>query len=84
MYFEEVKVRGVSLEVLWEKFLSFKIKEKIYVLKDFDFSVIYYFIFKKGEFLVMRVSNGMILNVIVKECEGFLGGSVDLVSFNNM
>ncbi len=83
MHFEEVKVRGVSLEALWEKSLSPKIKEKIHALKDFDFSVINYPVFKKGESLATRVSNGMILNAIAKECEGFLGGSADLAPSNN-
>ncbi|GAA7373271.1 transketolase [Helicobacter pylori] len=83
MHFEEVKVRGVSLEALWEKSLSPKIKEKIHALKDFDFSTINYPVFKKGESLATRVSNGMILNAISKECEGFLGGSADLAPSNN-
>ncbi len=83
MHFEEVKVRGVSLEALWEKSLSPKIKEKIHALKDFDFSAINYPVFKKGESLATRVSNGMILNAIAKECEGFLGGSADLAPSNN-
>ncbi len=83
MHFEEVKVRGVSLEALWEKFLSPKAKEKIHALKDFDFSAIHYPTFKKGESLATRVSNGMILNAIAKECEGFLGGSADLAPSNN-
>ncbi len=83
MHFEEVKVRGVSLEALWEKSLSPKAKEKIHALKDFDFSVINYPVFKKGESLATRVSNGMILNAIAKECEGFLGGSADLAPSNN-
>ncbi len=83
MHFEEVKVRGVSLEALWEKSLSPKIKEKIHALKDFDFSAIHYPAFKKGESLATRVSNGMILNAIAKECESFLGGSADLAPSNN-
>ncbi|UOS57591.1 transketolase [Helicobacter pylori] len=83
MHFEEVKVRGVSLEALWEKSLSPKTKEKIHALKDFDFSAINYPVFKKGESLATRVSNGMILNAIAKECEGFLGGSADLAPSNN-
>ncbi|GAA7448695.1 transketolase [Helicobacter pylori] len=83
MHFEEVKVRGVSLEALWEKSLSSKIKEKIHALKDFDFSAINYPTFKKGESLATRVSNGMILNAIAKECESFLGGSADLAPSNN-
>ncbi|WRE00927.1 transketolase [Helicobacter pylori] len=83
MHFEEVKVRGVSLEALWEKSLSPKTKEKIHALKDFDFSAIHYPAFKKGESLATRVSNGMILNAIAKECEGFLGGSADLAPSNN-
>ncbi|GAA7417784.1 transketolase [Helicobacter pylori] len=83
MHFEEVKVRGVSLESLWEKSLNPKIKEKIHALKDFDFSTIHYPTFKKGESLATRVSNGMILNAIAKECEGFLGGSADLAPSNN-
>ncbi|MFT2644475.1 transketolase [Helicobacter pylori] len=83
MHFEEVKVRGVSLEALWEKSLSPKIKEKIHALKGFDFSTINYPVFKKGESLATRVSNGMILNAIAKECEGFLGGSADLAPSNN-
>ncbi|WQY31452.1 transketolase [Helicobacter pylori] len=83
MHFEEVKVRGVSLEALWEKSLSPKAKEKIHALKDFDFSTINYPVFKKGESLATRVSNGMILNAIAKECEGFLGGSADLAPSNN-
>ncbi|UKJ14615.1 transketolase [Helicobacter pylori] len=83
MHFEEVKVRGVSLEALWEKSLSPKAKEKIHALKDFDFSAIHYPVFKKGESLATRVSNGMILNAIAKECEGFLGGSADLAPSNN-
>ncbi|WQZ39069.1 transketolase [Helicobacter pylori] len=83
MHFEEVKVRGVSLEALWEKSLSPKAKEKIHALKGFDFSAINYPFFKKGESLATRVSNGMILNAIAKECEGFLGGSADLAPSNN-
>ncbi len=83
MHFEEVKVRGVSLEALWEKSLSPKTKEKIHALKGFDFSAINYPVFKKGESLATRVSNGMILNAIAKECEGFLGGSADLAPSNN-
>ncbi|GHQ15354.1 transketolase [Helicobacter pylori] len=83
MHFEEVKVRGASLEALWEKSLSPKAKEKIHALKDFDFSAINYPTFKKGESLATRVSNGMILNAIAKECEGFLGGSADLAPSNN-
>ncbi|GHP88379.1 transketolase [Helicobacter pylori] len=83
MHFEEVKVRGVSLEALWEKSLSPKAKEKIHALKGFDFSAINYPVFKKGESLATRVSNGMILNAIAKECEGFLGGSADLAPSNN-
>ncbi|WQZ28883.1 transketolase [Helicobacter pylori] len=83
MHFEEVKVRGVSLEALWEKSLSPKTKEKIHALKDFNFSAINYPVFKKGESLATRVSNGMILNAIAKECEGFLGGSADLAPSNN-
>ncbi|WQX89375.1 transketolase [Helicobacter pylori] len=83
MHFEEVKVRGVSLEALWEKSLSPKTKEKIHALKDFDFNAINYPAFKKGESLATRVSNGMILNAIAKECEGFLGGSADLAPSNN-
>ncbi|GAA9279098.1 transketolase [Helicobacter pylori] len=83
MHFEEVKVRGVSLEALWEKSLSPKTKEKIHALKGFDFSTIHYPTFKKGESLATRVSNGMILNAIAKECEGFLGGSADLAPSNN-
>ncbi len=83
MHFEEVKVRGVSLEALWEKSLSPKAKEKIHALKNFDFSAINYPVFKKGESLATRVSNGMILNAIAKECEGFLGGSADLAPSNN-
>ncbi len=83
MHFEEVKVRGVSLESLWEKSLSPKTKEKIHALKDFDFNAIHYPAFKKGESLATRVSNGMILNAIAKECEGFLGGSADLAPSNN-
>ncbi|MFT2722815.1 transketolase [Helicobacter pylori] len=83
MHFEEVKVRGVSLEALWEKSLSPKAKEKIHALKDFDFSTINYPVFKKGESLATRVSNGMILNAIAKGCEGFLGGSADLAPSNN-
>ncbi|GAA8352736.1 transketolase [Helicobacter pylori] len=83
MHFEEVKVRGVSLEALWEKSLSPKTKEKIYALKNFDFNAIHYPAFKKGESLATRVSNGMILNAIAKECEGFLGGSADLAPSNN-
>ncbi|GAA7065702.1 transketolase [Helicobacter pylori] len=83
MHFEEVKVRGVSLEALWEKSLSPKTKEKIHTLKGFDFSAINYPVFKKGESLATRVSNGMILNAIAKECEGFLGGSADLAPSNN-
>lgn len=83
MHFEEVKVRGASLEALWEKSLSPKIKEKIHALKDFDFSTIHYPVFKKGESLATRVSNGMILNAIARECEGFLGGSADLAPSNN-
>ncbi|MGL2433196.1 transketolase [Helicobacter pylori] len=83
MHFEEVKVRGVSLEALWEKSLNPKTKEKIHALKDFDFSAIHYPTFKKGESLATRVSNGMILNAIAKECEGFLGGSADLAPSNN-
>ncbi|GAA7314851.1 transketolase [Helicobacter pylori] len=83
MHFEEVKVRGVSLEALWEKSLSLKAREKIHALKDFDFSAIHYPTFKKGESLATRVSNGMILNAIAKECEGFLGGSADLAPSNN-
>ncbi len=75
MHFEEVKVRGVSLEALWEKSLSPKTKEKIHALKNFDFNAIHYPAFKKGESLATRVSNGMILNAIAKECEGFLGGA---------
>ncbi|MGN8414416.1 transketolase [Helicobacter pylori] len=83
MHFEEVKVRGVSLEALWEKSLSPKTKEKIHALKNFDFSAIHYPTFKKGESLATRVSNGMILNAIAKECDGFLGGSADLAPSNN-
>ncbi|WP_024421741.1 transketolase [Helicobacter pylori] len=83
MHFEEVKVRGVSLEALWEKSLSPKAQEKIHALKGFDFSAINYPVFKKGESLATRVSNGMILNAIAKECEGFLGGSADLAPSNN-
>lgn len=83
MHFEEVKVRGVSLEALWEKSLSPKVKEKIHALKNFDFNAIHYPAFKKGESLATRVSNGMILNAIAKECEGFLGGSADLAPSNN-
>ncbi|EJC14098.1 transketolase [Helicobacter pylori] len=83
MHFEEVKVRGVSLEALWEKSLSPKTKEKIHALKNFDFDAINYPAFKKGESLATRVSNGMILNAIAKECEGFLGGSADLAPSNN-
>lgn len=83
MHFEEVKVRGVSLEALWEKSLSPKAQEKIHALKDFDFSTINYPVFKKGESLATRVSNGMILNAIAKECESFLGGSADLAPSNN-
>ncbi|MGL2393580.1 transketolase [Helicobacter pylori] len=83
MHFEEVKVRGVSLEALWEKSLSHKTKEKIHALKNFDFNAINYPAFKKGESLATRVSNGMILNAIAKECEGFLGGSADLAPSNN-
>ncbi|GAA8719773.1 transketolase [Helicobacter pylori] len=83
MHFEEVKVRGISLEALWEKSLSPKTKEKIYALKNFDFNAIHYPAFKKGESLATRVSNGMILNAIAKECEGFLGGSADLAPSNN-
>ncbi|WQU43862.1 transketolase [Helicobacter pylori] len=83
MHFEEVKVRGVSLEALWEKSLSPKTKEKIHALKNFDFSAIHYPTFKKGESLATRASNGMILNAIAKECEGFLGGSADLAPSNN-
>ncbi|WRB09347.1 transketolase [Helicobacter pylori] len=83
MHFEEVKVRGVSLEALWEKSLSPKTKEKIHALKNFDFNAIDYPAFKKGESLATRVSNGMILNAIAKECEGFLGGSADLAPSNN-
>ncbi|OOQ26091.1 transketolase [Helicobacter pylori] len=83
MHFEEVKVRGISLEALWEKSLSPKTKEKIHALKDFDFNTIHYPTFKKGESLATRVSNGMILNAIAKECEGFLGGSADLAPSNN-
>ncbi len=83
MHFEEVKVRGASLEALWEKSLSPKTKEKIHALKDFDFSAINYPVFKKGESLATRVSNGMILNAIAEECEGFLGGSADLAPSNN-
>ncbi|MCQ2873377.1 transketolase [Helicobacter pylori] len=83
MHFEEVKVRGVSLEALWEKSLNPKTKEKIHALKNFDFNAINYPAFKKGEFLATRVSNGMILNAIAKECEGFLGGSADLAPSNN-
>ncbi|MUU25461.1 transketolase [Helicobacter pylori] len=83
MHFEEVKVRGVSLEALWEKSLSPKAKEKIHALKNFDFNAINYPAFRKGESLATRVSNGMILNAIAKECEGFLGGSADLAPSNN-
>ncbi|WQU89919.1 transketolase [Helicobacter pylori] len=83
MHFEEVKVRGVSLEALWEKSLSPKTKEKIHALKNFDFNAIHYPAFKKSESLATRVSNGMILNAIAKECEGFLGGSADLAPSNN-
>ncbi|EMH43143.1 transketolase [Helicobacter pylori GAM96Ai] len=83
MHFEEVKVRGISLEALWEKYLSPKTKEKIHALKNFDFNAINYPAFKKGESLATRVSNGMILNAIAKECEGFLGGSADLAPSNN-
>ncbi|WRA89814.1 transketolase [Helicobacter pylori] len=83
MHFEEVKVRGVSLEALWEKSLSPKTKEKIHALNNFDFNAIHYPTFKKGESLATRVSNGMILNTIAKECEGFLGGSADLAPSNN-
>ncbi len=83
MHFEEVKVRGVSLEALWEKSLSLKTKEKIHALNNFDFNAINYPAFKKGESLATRVSNGMILNAIAKECEGFLGGSADLAPSNN-
>ncbi|GAA8441641.1 transketolase [Helicobacter pylori] len=83
MHFEEVKVRGVSLEALWERSLSPKTKEKIHALKNFDFNTIHYPAFKKGESLATRVSNGMILNAIAKECEGFLGGSADLAPSNN-
>ncbi|WQW08746.1 transketolase [Helicobacter pylori] len=83
MHFEEVKVRGISLEALWEKSLSPKTKEKIHALKDFDFNAINYPAFKKGESLATRVSNGMILNAIAKEYEGFLGGSADLAPSNN-
>ncbi|WRG54483.1 transketolase [Helicobacter pylori] len=83
MHFEEVKVRGVSLEALWERSLSPKVKEKIHALKNFDFNDIHYPAFKKGESLATRVSNGMILNAIAKECEGFLGGSADLAPSNN-
>ncbi len=83
MHFEEVKVRGVSLEALWEKSLSPKTKEKIHALKNFDFNAIHYPAFRKGESLATRVSNGMILNAIAKECEGFLGGSADLAPSNN-
>ncbi|GAA8406516.1 transketolase [Helicobacter pylori] len=83
MHFEEVKVRGVSLEALWEKSLSPKTKEKIHALKNFDFNAINYPAFKKGESLATRVSNGMILNAIAKECKGFLGGSADLAPSNN-
>lgn len=83
MHFEEVKVRGVSLEALWEKSLSPKAKGKIHALKNFDFNAINYPAFKKGESLATRVSNGMILNAIAKECEGFLGGSADLAPSNN-
>ncbi|WP_120862999.1 transketolase [Helicobacter pylori] len=83
MHFKEVKVRGVSLEALWEKSLSPKTKEKIHALKNFDFNAIHYPTFKKGESLATRVSNGMILNAIAKECEGFLGGSADLAPSNN-
>ncbi|EMH29101.1 transketolase [Helicobacter pylori GAM270ASi] len=83
MHFEEVKVRGISLEALWEKSLSPKTKEKIHALKNFDFNAINYPTFKKGESLATRVSNGMILNAIAKECEGFLGGSADLAPSNN-
>ncbi|EMH32985.1 transketolase [Helicobacter pylori] len=83
MHFEEVKVRGISLEALWEKSLNPKTKEKIHALKNFDFNAIHYPAFKKGESLATRVSNGMILNAIAKECEGFLGGSADLAPSNN-
>ncbi|MGL2554824.1 transketolase [Helicobacter pylori] len=83
MHFEEVRVRGVSLEALWEKSLNPKTKEKIHALKNFDFNTIHYPAFKKGESLATRVSNGMILNAIAKECEGFLGGSADLAPSNN-
>ncbi|WP_104748847.1 transketolase [Helicobacter cetorum] len=83
MYFEEMKVRGISLEALWEKSLSPSIKEKIESLKNFDFNTINYPTFKEGESLATRVSNGMILNAIAKEYEGFLGGSADLAPSNN-
>ncbi|RVY69991.1 transketolase [Helicobacter pylori] len=83
IHFEEVKVRGASLEALWEKSLSPKTKEKIHALKNFNFNAIHYPTFKKGESLATRVSNGMILNAIAKECEGFLGGSADLAPSNN-
>ncbi len=81
--FEACMAQGESECSRWEASLSKEAKEKIFPLKNPDFSKLEYPRFEQGAKIATRVSNGEILNAIAKGYEGLIGGSADLGPSNN-
>ena len=80
--FENIAERGEMAYRLWEK-ENQDYQEKIRTWNHIDFDSIDFPVFKKGEKIATRVSNGKILNAIAQKIPGFLGGSADLGPSNN-
>lgn len=85
--FRGMRERGELYFAQWQKNyenLPQIAKERLEGMLHPDFSSISYPSFELGQKLATRVSNGQILNCIAQSLEGFLGGSADLASSNNV
>ncbi|PAF49929.1 transketolase [Helicobacter sp. 12S02232-10] len=83
--FKNIKESGELFEKLWQDKLDQRpeIKGKIFNMQNPNFNSISYPVFKEGEMMATRVSNGKILNAISKSFAEFIGGSADLAPSNN-
>lgn len=85
--FRSMRERGELYFAQWQRNyenLPQIAKERLEGMLHPDFSSISYPSFELGQKLATRVSNGQILNCIAQSLEGFLGGSADLASSNNI
>ncbi len=80
--FKSLSIRGLEARKKWESTHTQSIREIEEFCKP-DLSTIDYPVFKKGEKIATRTSNGQILNAASKVINGLIGGSADLAPSNN-